>query len=79
MRILGCIREIQLTELVVSLPNSLNGYVPITSVHDVLTEQLQKSFNQNGDEDDEVILLSGVNLCFFKLSKSVTYIFFYKK
>ena len=52
MKILGCIREIQLTELVVSLPNSLNGYVSITSIHNELTEQLQKSLTHPGDVDE---------------------------
>lgn len=54
MKVLGCIREIQLTELVVSLPNSLTGHVPITSIHDVLTERLQKAFS-NISVEDEVI------------------------
>ena len=54
MKILGCIREIQTTELVINLPNSLNGYVPITSIHDVMNDQLLKSMNDDKDDEDEV-------------------------
>jgi len=54
MKILGCIQEIQLAELIVNLPNSLNGFVPITNIHNVLTDQLKKSLNPNtGDEDED--------------------------
>ena len=57
MKILGCIREIQTTELVINLPNSLNGYVPITSIHDVMNDQLLKSMNDDKDGEDEVRLI----------------------
>ena len=58
MKLYGYIQEIQATELIVSLPNMLHGYVPITNVHNLLTEQLQKSLNQNQDEDnDEQVIL----------------------
>ena len=56
MKILGCIQEIQFMGLIIDLPNSLHGYVPFSNIHSVLTEQIQKSLNQNRDEgDDEVI------------------------
>ena len=56
MKILGCIKEIQVAELIVNLPNSLNGFVPITNIHNVLTDQLKKSLNPNTvDEEDEVL------------------------
>ena len=55
MKILGCIQEIQLAELIVNLPNSLNGFVPITNIHNVLTDQLKKSLNPNTGDEDEVL------------------------
>ncbi len=43
MAVLGCIREIQMTELIISLPNSLNGYIPITHINDHFNSQINAS------------------------------------
>eukprot|EP00795_Rhopilema_esculentum_P012276 gene12276-2918_t len=53
MKVLGCIKDIQKMEIVVSLPNSMTGFVPITCVNEMLTNQLQKSLNEENEDDEE--------------------------
>ena len=52
MLILGCIREISVTEIIVNLPNSLNGYIPITSINQSITDELGK--DEEGNELEKV-------------------------
>ncbi|KAK0208872.1 hypothetical protein DFS33DRAFT_480538 [Desarmillaria ectypa] len=51
MKIFGQIMSIQPFALIVSLPNQLFGHVPITNVSSQLTSLLEKT--ENEDEDDE--------------------------
>ena len=60
MLVLGCIREIQTTELIVSLANSLNGYIPITSINDQVNKQLKDSMTENIADEDASFLIPSV-------------------
>jgi len=55
---LGVIREIHDLELVVSLPNNLTGFVPITEISDLVSQAVEKATsgtvsNKKGIDDDE--------------------------
>eukprot|EP00794_Sanderia_malayensis_P005757 gene5757-6460_t len=73
IHILGCIREIQTTELVVSLPNSLTGYVPITNINEHLCRQLKKGLQDDAeDEADDDEEQGGVDLhSLFKIGQFI--------
>ncbi|KAJ2853917.1 rRNA biogenesis protein rrp5, partial [Coemansia asiatica] len=51
--VLGCISAIQDLQLRVSLPNSLTGVVPITSISPELTALVEKAAQEQEDSDDE--------------------------
>jgi rRNA biogenesis protein RRP5 len=46
MRILGCVKEVSELELVVSLPNGLQGFVQVTEVCDAYTQKLNEQVAQ---------------------------------
>ncbi|XP_043843278.1 protein RRP5 homolog [Dromiciops gliroides] len=46
MRLLGCVKEVNNLELVISLPNGLWGYVQATSICDAYTKKLNEQVDQ---------------------------------
>ncbi|XP_054974742.1 protein RRP5 homolog isoform X2 [Sorex araneus] len=46
MRILGCVKEVKQLELVVSLPNGLQGFVQVTEICDAYTKKLSEQMAQ---------------------------------
>ncbi|XP_065495074.1 protein RRP5 homolog [Caloenas nicobarica] len=46
MLLLGCIKEVSDYELVVSLPNGLTGFVPVTQISDTYSKMLSKQLAQ---------------------------------
>lgn len=46
MRILGCVKEVNELELVISLPNGLQGFVQVTEICDAYTQKLNKQVAQ---------------------------------
>lgn len=46
MRILGCVKEVNELELVVSLPNGLQGFVQVTEICDAYTQKLNEQVAQ---------------------------------
>ncbi|XP_045294725.1 protein RRP5 homolog isoform X1 [Leopardus geoffroyi] len=46
MRILGCVKEVNELELVVSLPNGLKGFVQVTEICDAYTKKLSEQVAQ---------------------------------
>lgn len=53
MTLLGCVKEINDLDVVVSLPNQMTGFVPITEISSFLSAQIE-SAAQDSDEEDEV-------------------------
>ncbi|XP_025322864.3 protein RRP5 homolog isoform X1 [Canis lupus dingo] len=56
MRILGCVKEVHELELVISLPNGLQGFVQATEICDAYTEQLNEQVAQEEPLKDLVCL-----------------------
>ncbi|XP_034352866.1 protein RRP5 homolog [Arvicanthis niloticus] len=52
MRILGCVKEVNELELVVSLPNGLQGFVQVTEVCDAYTQKLNEQVAQEEPLED---------------------------
>ncbi|KAK1333495.1 LOW QUALITY PROTEIN: hypothetical protein QTO34_005879 [Cnephaeus nilssonii] len=46
MRILGCVKEVNELELVISLPNGLQGFVQVTEISDAYTQKLNEQVEQ---------------------------------
>ncbi|KAK2098932.1 Protein RRP5 [Saguinus oedipus] len=46
MRILGCVKEVNELELVISLPNGLQGFVQVTEICDAYTKKLNEQVTQ---------------------------------
>uniref|UniRef100_M3ZCB8 Protein RRP5 homolog n=1 Tax=Nomascus leucogenys TaxID=61853 RepID=M3ZCB8_NOMLE len=46
MRILGCVKEVNELELVISLPNGLKGFVQVTEICDAYTKKLNEQVTQ---------------------------------
>jgi len=46
MLLLGCIKEVSDYELVISLPNGLTGFVPVTQISDAYSKLLSKQVDQ---------------------------------
>lgn len=46
MRILGCVKEVRQLELVISLPNGLQGFVQVTEICDAYTKKLSEQVAQ---------------------------------
>lgn len=46
MRILGCVKEVNELELVISLPNGLQGFVQVTEICDAYTKKLSEQVAQ---------------------------------
>ncbi|NXP78545.1 RRP5 protein, partial [Ramphastos sulfuratus] len=57
MLLLGCIKEVSDYELVVSLPNGLSGFVPVTQISDAYSKMLSKEVAQ-GELLEDLNLLS---------------------
>ncbi|KAH3682794.1 hypothetical protein WICPIJ_006253 [Wickerhamomyces pijperi] len=51
--VLGQVQAINKLDLVLSLPDNLVGFVPITSISDIITKQLEELDNDDSDEDEE--------------------------
>ncbi|XP_025848901.1 protein RRP5 homolog [Vulpes vulpes] len=56
IRILGCVKEVHELELVISLPNGLQGFVQATEICDAYTEQLNEQVAQEEPLKDLVCL-----------------------
>lgn len=52
MRILGCVKEVNELELVISLPNGLQGFVQVTEICDVYTQKLNEQVAQEEPLED---------------------------
>lgn len=52
MRILGCVKEVTELELVVSLPNGLQGFVQVTEISDAYTQKLNEQVAQEEPLED---------------------------
>ncbi|XP_051837292.1 protein RRP5 homolog isoform X1 [Antechinus flavipes] len=52
MRLLGCVKEINNLELVISLPNGLWGYVQATNISDAYTKKLNEQLDQEEPLED---------------------------
>ncbi|XP_020823426.1 protein RRP5 homolog isoform X1 [Phascolarctos cinereus] len=52
MRLLGCVKEVNNLELVVSLPNGLWGYVQATNICDAYTKKLNEQVDQEEPLED---------------------------
>lgn len=46
MLLLGCVKEVSDYELVVSLPNGLSGFVPVTQICDAYSKMLSQEVAQ---------------------------------
>lgn len=57
MLFLGCIKEINEFDIVVSLPNNLKGFIKITEISDTYLKRLEKEIarQQSGAADDETV------------------------
>lgn len=47
MRLLGCVKEVNELELVISLPNGLQGFVQVTEICDAYTKKLNEQVAQD--------------------------------
>nr|XP_035967408.1 protein RRP5 homolog [Halichoerus grypus] len=56
MRILGCVKEVNELELVISLPNGLRGFVQVTEICDAYTKKLSEQVAQEEPLKDLVSL-----------------------
>ncbi|KAL1787295.1 RRP5-like [Sigmodon hispidus] len=52
MRILGCVKEVNELELVISLPNGLQGFVQVTEICDAYTQKLNEQVAQEEPLED---------------------------
>lgn len=52
MRILGCVKEVNELELLVSLPNGLQGFVQVTEICDAYTQKLNEQVAQEEPLED---------------------------
>lgn len=49
--VLGCVAQINTTDITVSLPNNLSGFVPITSISEQLTRKILEEDQSEKEED----------------------------
>ncbi|XP_032986420.1 protein RRP5 homolog isoform X3 [Rhinolophus ferrumequinum] len=56
MRLLGCVKEVNELELVISLPNGLQGFVQVTEICDAYTKKLNEQVAQEEPLKDLVLL-----------------------
>ncbi|XP_066094534.1 protein RRP5 homolog isoform X1 [Saccopteryx bilineata] len=56
MRILGCVKEVNELELVISLPNGLQGFVQVTEICDAYSKKLNEQMSQEEPLKDLVSL-----------------------
>lgn len=54
MKVLGAIKEVNEYDLVISLPNGLNGFVHITHINEKVTEKLKEELQADDGSDNEV-------------------------
>ena len=59
--VLGQVIEINKYDVALSLPNNLTGYVPLTSISDKVTKQLEELAAKDDDEADESIVDTGID------------------
>lgn len=65
MLLLGCVKEVSDYELVISLPNGLLGFVPVTQISDAYSKMLSKQVAQG--ELLEVRPWTGAVICAWEL------------
>ncbi|RPA89371.1 nucleic acid-binding protein [Choiromyces venosus 120613-1] len=51
--VLGCISQINRTDLALSLPNNLTGFVPLISISELLNKKLEALVQDSDEEEDE--------------------------
>ena len=51
--VLGCISQINQTDLALSLPNNLTGFVPLTSISESLNKKVEALVQDSDDDEDE--------------------------
>ncbi|KAG0135944.1 hypothetical protein HOY82DRAFT_479619 [Tuber indicum] len=51
--VLGCISQINQTDLALSLPNNLTGFVPLTSISESLNKRVEALVRDSDDDEDE--------------------------
>ncbi|KAF8477409.1 hypothetical protein BDZ91DRAFT_774053 [Kalaharituber pfeilii] len=51
--VLGCVSQINSTDVAISLPNNITGYVPITSISEQLTKKIEALLEEDGSESEE--------------------------
>ncbi|KAL7272217.1 rRNA biogenesis protein rrp5 [Rhizina undulata] len=50
--VLGCVSQITSTDIGLSLPNNLTGYIPLTSISEKLTEKIEALVEASDEEED---------------------------
>ncbi|PWW72721.1 nucleic acid-binding protein [Tuber magnatum] len=53
--VLGCISQINQSDLALSLPNNLTGFVPLTSISELLNKKFEALIRESEDDKDEDI------------------------
>jgi rRNA biogenesis protein RRP5 len=61
--ILGIVKEISELEIVVSLPNQLQGYVSITEISSLITEKVTAVANASASDNEDETMEEEVNFC----------------
>jgi len=51
--VLGCISQINQTDLALALPNNLTGFVPLTSISESLNKKVEALVRDSDDEDED--------------------------
>ncbi|CAZ80214.1 unnamed protein product [Tuber melanosporum] len=51
--VLGCVSQISQTDLALSLPNNLTGFVPLTSISELLNKNFEALVRDSDDDEDE--------------------------
>ncbi|KAL9612971.1 MAG: hypothetical protein Q9167_002448 [Letrouitia subvulpina] len=52
--VLGQVSQINRYDIALALPNNLTGFVPLTSVSDILTEKAQKQVEEDHDNEEDI-------------------------
>lgn len=53
MLVLGCVSKINATDLALSLPNNLTGFVPLTSISETFTKKVESMVDDSEEEGSE--------------------------
>ncbi|CUS13120.1 unnamed protein product [Tuber aestivum] len=51
--VLGCISQVNQTDLALSLPNNLTGFVPLTSISESLNKKVEALIQESDDDEEE--------------------------